>query len=186
VREDDTSADAFLADQGRDYLLLVAKEITSLRTQQEKARVAALQVLMADEDRVSGLRESLAAATFRLEGPLNMMASVVGMLARRQGETDPMSVALAEALAAGQQALADLRSMIPGEDPRSDRRRQPQRTAARCPRPVHRPPARRRHHRDLATAGDLAGPAGCTEQAALTVQGADRQCHRGDEHAWLP
>ena len=115
VREDDTSADAFLAGQGRDYLLLVAKEITSLRTQQEKVRVAALQVMMADEDRVSGLRESLAAATFRLEGPLNMMASVVGMLARRQGETDPMSVALAEAIGAGQQALAELRSMIPGE-----------------------------------------------------------------------
>jgi nitrogen fixation negative regulator NifL len=115
VREDDGAADAFLAGQGRDYLLLVAKEITSLRLQQEKVRVAALQVVMADEDRVSGLRESLAAATFRLEGPLNMMASVVGMLARRQGETDPMSVALAEAITAGQQALKDLRSMIPGE-----------------------------------------------------------------------
>jgi nitrogen fixation negative regulator NifL len=115
VREDDTSADALLASQGRDYLLLVAKEITSLRLQQEKVRVAALQVLMADEDRVSGLRESLAAATFRLEGPLNMMASVVGMLARRHGETDAMSVALTQAIAAGQQALKDLRSMIPGE-----------------------------------------------------------------------
>jgi nitrogen fixation negative regulator NifL len=115
VREDDGTADAFLAGQGRDYLLLVAKEITSLRAQQEKVRVAALQAVMADEDRVSSLRESLAAATFRLEGPLNMMASVVGMLARRKGETDPMSVALAEAVTAGQQALDDLRSMIPGE-----------------------------------------------------------------------
>lgn len=70
---------------------------------------------MADEDRVSSLRESLAAATFRLEGPLNMMASVVGMLARRKGETDPMSVALADAVTAGQKALDELRSMIPGE-----------------------------------------------------------------------
>ncbi|MBK8387007.1 MAG: nitrogen fixation negative regulator NifL, partial [Candidatus Accumulibacter sp.] len=60
---------------------------------------------MADEDRVSTLRESLAAATFRIEGPLNMIASVVGMLSRRKGETDPMSVALADAVSAGQQAL---------------------------------------------------------------------------------
>jgi nitrogen fixation negative regulator NifL len=115
VREDDGAADAFLAGQGRDYLLLVAKEISSLRVQQEKIRVAALQAAMAEEDRVSALRESLAAATFRLEGPLNMIASAVGMLARRKGETDPMSVALADAVNAGQQALADLRSMIPAE-----------------------------------------------------------------------
>jgi hypothetical protein len=52
-------ADAFLAGQGRDYLLLVAKEITSLRVQQEKIRVAALQAVMAEEDRLSALRESL-------------------------------------------------------------------------------------------------------------------------------
>ncbi|MBP9804805.1 MAG: nitrogen fixation negative regulator NifL [Candidatus Accumulibacter sp.] len=115
VREDDGAGDAFLTGQGRDYLLLVAKEVTSLRAQQEKVRVAALQVLMADEDRVSTLRESLAAATFRIEGPLNMIASVVGMLSRRKGETDPMSVALADAVSAGQQALEDLRSMIPGD-----------------------------------------------------------------------
>ena len=115
VREDDSAADAFFAGGGRDYLLLVAKEITSLRVQQEKVRVAALQAVMAEEDRVSALRESLSAATFRLEGPLNMMASAVGMLTRRRGETDPMAAALADAMAAGQQALADLRTMIPAE-----------------------------------------------------------------------
>jgi len=115
VREDDSGADAFFQGGGRDYLLLVAKEITGLRAEQEKGRVAALQVVMAEEDRVSALRESLSAATFRLEGPLNMMASVVGMLARRTGEGDPMAVALADAIASGEQALAELRAMIPAE-----------------------------------------------------------------------
>lgn len=115
VREDDSGADAFFQGGGRDYLLLVAKEITGLRAEQEKGRVAALQVVMAEEDRVSALRESLSAATFRLEGPLNMMASVVGMLARRNGGSDPMGVALADAIAAGEQALAGLRAMIPAE-----------------------------------------------------------------------
>ncbi|MBI5110304.1 MAG: nitrogen fixation negative regulator NifL [Rhodocyclales bacterium] len=115
VREDDMRADAFFAGSGRDYLLLVAKEITGLRAQQEKVRVAALQAVMADEDRVAALRESLSAATFRLEGPLNMMASAVGMLARRSGSTDPMAVALGEAIAAGEAALAELRAMIPAE-----------------------------------------------------------------------
>jgi len=115
VREDDSAADAFFQGGGRDYLLLVAKDITGLRAEQEKGRVAALQVMMAEEDRVLALRESLSAATFRLEGPFNMMASVVGMLARRKGESDPMAKALADAIASGQQALAELRAMIPAE-----------------------------------------------------------------------
>lgn len=115
VREDDSRADAFFGDQGHDYLLLVAKEITGLRAEQEKVRVAALQALMAEEDRQSALREGLSAATFRLEGPLNMMASAVGMLARRKGQSDPMSIALADAVAMGQEALAELRTMIPAE-----------------------------------------------------------------------
>ena len=44
-----------------------------------------------------------------------MMASAVGMLARRNGETDPMVMALAAAMAAGQQAVTELRTMIPAE-----------------------------------------------------------------------
>lgn len=117
VREDDGAADAFFVGGGRDYLLLVAKDISGLRAQQEKARVAALRAVMADEGRVSALRESLSAAVFRLEGPLNMMDSVAGMLARRAGGNDPMALALAEAMAAGQQALTELRAMIPAETP---------------------------------------------------------------------
>lgn len=113
VREDDARADTFFVAQSRDYLLLVAKEITGLRAEQEKVRVAALRAMMADEDRTSALRESLSAATFRLEGPLNMMASVAAMMARRKSESDPMAIALADAIAAGQQALEDLRGMIP-------------------------------------------------------------------------
>lgn len=115
VREDDSTADTFFVGHGRDYLLLVAKEITGLRTQQEKSRVAAMQVIMAEEDRVSSLRESLSAAAFRLEGPLNMIGSVVSMLSRRAGGSDPMAMALAEAMASGHQALNELRAMIPNE-----------------------------------------------------------------------
>ena len=115
VREEDSAADAFFDHGGRDYLLLVAKEITGLRAQQERSRVAAMQIVMAEEDRVSALRESLSAAAFRLEGPLNMVASVVAMLGRRNGRADPTTLALSDAMAAGQQALAELRAMIPAE-----------------------------------------------------------------------
>ncbi len=115
VHEDDDRADAFFANEGRSYLLLVAKDITTVRAQQEKARMAALQAVMADESRVNVLRESLSAAVFQLEGPLNMISSAVGMLTRREGTTSPKAVALGEAVRMGEEALTGLRTMIPAQ-----------------------------------------------------------------------
>lgn len=108
----DDHADAFFDGGSHHYLLLVAKETTTLRTEEEKARRAALQALVAEEERINDLRESLSAAIFQLEGPLNMMSSAVGMLNRRSPE-DPMAVALSEAIGSGEAALETLRTMIP-------------------------------------------------------------------------
>jgi nitrogen fixation negative regulator NifL len=119
VAEDDARADAFFTAQRVSYLLLVAKEITSLRAEQEKARIAALQAVLSEEDRVAGLRESLSAAVFQLEGPINIIASAVARLGRRPG-SDPMAQALADAVQAGQSALEQLRHIIPSQ-PRAAR-----------------------------------------------------------------
>ncbi|NWG30405.1 MAG: nitrogen fixation negative regulator NifL [Rhodocyclaceae bacterium] len=112
VKSVDEGAEAFFGRQDSLYLLLIAKEITRQRAQQEKARMAALQATMAEENRVSALRESLSAAIFQMEGPLNVLASVLAMSERR-GRHDPTSAALSEALAAGQAALDTLRRAIP-------------------------------------------------------------------------
>ncbi len=112
VKSVDEGADAFFGHRDSIYLLLIAKEITQQRAQQEKARIAALQATMAEENRVSGLRESLSAALFQMEGPLNVLASVVAMQERR-GKHDPTAAALAAALRAGQTALDTLQRAIP-------------------------------------------------------------------------
>jgi nitrogen fixation negative regulator NifL len=112
VRSVDAGADVFFGRRDSIYLLLVAKEITQQRVQQEKARMAALQAMMAEESRVSGMRESLSAALFQMEGPLNVLASIVAMQGRR-GQQDPTAAALGEALRAGQAAVDTLRRAIP-------------------------------------------------------------------------
>lgn len=112
VKSIDEGADAFFGHRDSIYLLLIAKEITQQRAQQEKARIAALQATMAEENRISGLRESLSAALFQMEGPLNVLASVVAMQERR-GRHDPTAEALAAALQAGQAALDTLQRAIP-------------------------------------------------------------------------
>lgn len=113
VRSVDEGTDAFFGHRDSIYLLLVAKEITQQRTQQEKARIAALQAMMAEENRIASLRESLSAALFQMEGPLNVLASVVAMQARRGKHQDPTAEALATALQAGQAALDTLQRAIP-------------------------------------------------------------------------
>ena len=112
VEEDDATADAFFVRQRRRYLLLTAIEITNLRAEQEKSRMAALRAVLAEAERIDGLRESLSAAIYQLEGPINVISSAVAMLARRS-QSEPMAQALADAVAAGQAALDNLRSEIP-------------------------------------------------------------------------
>ena len=113
VRSVNEATDAFFGHRDGIYLLLVAKEITQQRAQQEKVRIAALQAMMAEENRIASLRESLSAALFQMEGPLNVLASVVAMQARRGMHQDPAAEALAAALQAGQAALDTLQRAIP-------------------------------------------------------------------------
>lgn len=114
VRRDDGDADSFFERQNSIYLLLVAMEITELRAQQEKARMAALQAMLAEESRITALRETLAAAAFQLEGPVNVMNTVLATLERR-GNGLPAGEALGEALRAAQAAVETLRSAIPSQ-----------------------------------------------------------------------
>jgi nitrogen fixation negative regulator NifL len=118
VRRDDGDADSFFGQQNSIYLLLVAMEITELRAQQEKSRMAALQAMLAEEGRITALRETLAAAAFQLEGPVNVMNTVLATLERR-GNGLPAGDALADALRAAQAAVDTLRSAIPSQSDES-------------------------------------------------------------------
>lgn len=116
VRRQDGGADAFFARGNDLFLLLVAKETTRSHAQQEKARVAALQAMMADQDRIDALRETLSAAVFQIEGPLNIMTSVLGTMERR-GCCEAANQALVEALRSGKEAVDALRRAIPEQRP---------------------------------------------------------------------
>jgi nitrogen fixation negative regulator NifL len=103
-------ADSYFCAAGQPGLLLVISDISSLREEQERARAAALQAVLADEERTAAIREGLSAAIFRLEEPMNVMASAASVLQRR----DPASAGvLQQALAASRQHLEMLRQVIP-------------------------------------------------------------------------
>ncbi|MCX7896510.1 MAG: nitrogen fixation negative regulator NifL [Rhodocyclaceae bacterium] len=112
VKSVDEGTEAFFSSCDSLFLLLLVRDITHQRAQQEKARIAALQAQMAEENRIGALRESLLAAIFQIEGPLNVLASVLAMQQRR-GESNPATAALAEAHAVGKMTIELMRRAVP-------------------------------------------------------------------------
>lgn len=103
-------ADNYFCVSGQPGLLLVIADITNLRDEQERSRAAVLQAVLAEEERTAAIREGFSAALFRLEEPMNIMASAASVLQRR----DPASAGiLQQALAASREHLEALRQVIP-------------------------------------------------------------------------
>jgi len=117
IDEQDGSADAFYEPARRQFMLLVIQDITALKEQQEAIRVNALRAMLAEQERIQGLRETLSGAIFQLQAPFNMLAAAVRML-ERQGNgssADPLTASLEEALSKGNSTLEALRACIPSQ-----------------------------------------------------------------------
>ncbi len=115
--EHDVGADAFYEPTRRHYLLLTIQDISELKHQQEALRINSLRALLAEQERIQGLRETLAGAVYQLQEPLNMMSAVANMMERRRDNSgDATAVgALEEAMQKSRDALEKLRACIPDQ-----------------------------------------------------------------------
>ncbi len=113
--ENDTSVDAFFETRQQNYRLLVAKEITDIKKEQEAVRMNGLKALMAEEELVQSIRETLAGSVYQLQGPLNMIAAASNMIDRKGKELSIESLrrALRDAIATGAEAMDTLRGCMP-------------------------------------------------------------------------
>lgn len=108
-------AEDFFEGSQHNHLLLVAKEVTDIKKQQEAIRLNALRAILAENEATESMRESLHGAIHQFQGPLNMLAAAVSILARRNpdNQADPLHNILQEALQHGQDAVSNLRATIP-------------------------------------------------------------------------
>lgn len=109
----DESADNFFAPPRQPSLLLIASDVTALHEEQDKVRAAALKAMLADEEHAATLRESLSAALYRIEEPINVIASAVALM-RGRGDT-AVSAVLDEAVSGARARLDELRGLLPRE-----------------------------------------------------------------------
>jgi len=119
VNEKNITADDYFTDAEECCLLLVANDITQQKRQQNQIKTNALRALMAEQQLVHGMRETLSGAIYQLQAPLNMAAAVVGMMQRRQGnghESNPFQSALLDVIRSGEQVLESLQQSLPPED----------------------------------------------------------------------
>lgn len=120
IEEQDVGADAFYEPARRHYMLVTFQDISEVKQQQEALRINSVRALLDEQERIQGLRESLAGAVHQLETPLNMMSTAVQLLERRldpltpkSGTGDLTSSALSEAINKSRAALESLRNCIP-------------------------------------------------------------------------
>lgn len=115
-RELAATADAFFSEEKVPYLLLVAHEITAQKQQQEKIRRNAMRALLAEEGLMQGMRETLTAAIFQLESPLNMLNAGMDMLQRRTSQNaldESLMSLLLEVKEQGIRTIENLRNAVP-------------------------------------------------------------------------
>ena len=110
------SPDTFFEQDISHYMLLMINDITEFRRHQEEMHLNTLKALMAEENLVQGMRETVNGAIHQLQGPVNLIAAAVSTLKRRaaSGDRDDLVLSAAEeALEAGQAALDNLIDSLP-------------------------------------------------------------------------
>lgn len=111
----DESADGFFDVPRQPSLLLIASDISALHEEQEKARAAALKAMLAEEESAATLHESLSAALYQIEEPINVIASAVALMRGRDDRDRDRGVSgvLETALAGARKRIEELRAMLP-------------------------------------------------------------------------
>lgn len=112
--EENTEADNFFFRQSKDYLLLSICDVTLQRQQQEKLQLQTLQNMMAEEEHIRSIRETLLGAMHQIRLPLNQVnAAVQIMTQRNDSQNVPLKMLLTQVQHMGEEALNTLQRCIP-------------------------------------------------------------------------
>lgn len=112
--EDDTLADNFFSKQSSEYLLLSINDITLQRRQQERLQLQTLRNLLAEEEHIRSIRETLLGAMHQIRQPLNQINAAIQIMTQRN---DSQNLALKDLLnqvqSMGEETLATLQKCVP-------------------------------------------------------------------------
>ena len=112
--EEDADADSFFSKQSKEYLLLSINDISLLRRQQEKLQLQTLHNLMAEEEHLRSIRETLLGAMHQIRQPLNQINAAIQIMSQRNDkQNQPLRDLLNQVQAMGEDTLATLQRCVP-------------------------------------------------------------------------
>jgi nitrogen fixation regulatory protein len=112
--EDDTCADNFFVKQSKDYLLLSINDVSQQRRQQENLQIQTLRTMLAEEEHIRGIRETLLGAMHQIRQPLNQINAAIQIMAQRNDANNkPLRDLLSQVRLMGEDTLATLQRCVP-------------------------------------------------------------------------
>jgi nitrogen fixation negative regulator NifL len=112
--ENEVNADAFFENASKQYLILTITDITRQRRQMEELHIQSLKTIMAEDERVRGIRETLLGAMHQIQMPMNQIRAAEQIL-RHKGEDQNAGLLqiLQQIQQSGEEAVATMQKCIP-------------------------------------------------------------------------
>ncbi len=112
--ENEENADAFFETASKQYLILTLTDITRQRRQIEELHIQTLKAIMAEDEQVRSIRETLLGAMHQIQMPMNQIGAAEQIL-RHKGCDQHASLLqiLQEIQKSGEKAVATMQKCIP-------------------------------------------------------------------------
>ncbi len=109
-----TSADHFFSTESTDYLLLSIHDITLQRRQQEKLQLQTIRDLLAEEEHLRSIRETLLGAVHQISQPLNQINAAIQLMNQRNDNANQsVKNLLIHVQTMGEQTIETLQRCVP-------------------------------------------------------------------------
>lgn len=112
--ENEVNADAFFDNASKQYLILTLTDITRQRRQMEELHIQTLKTVMAEDERVRGIRETLLGAMHQIQMPMNQIRAAEQILRhKRDDQHAGLLQILQQIQQSGEDAVATMQKCIP-------------------------------------------------------------------------
>ena len=112
--ENEVNADAFFENTSKQYLILTLTDITRQRRQMEELHIQTLKTIMAEDERVRSIRETLLGAMHQIQMPMNQIRAAEQILRhKRDDQHAGLLQILQQIQQSGEEAVATMQKCIP-------------------------------------------------------------------------
>jgi nitrogen fixation negative regulator NifL len=112
--ENEVNADAFFEQTSKQYLILTITDITRQRRQMEELHIQTLKTIMAEDERVRGIRETLLGAMHQIQMPMNQIRAAEQIIRhKRDDQHAGLLQILQQIQKSGEEAVATMQKCIP-------------------------------------------------------------------------